>query len=781
VGFWTFPVSIFLPNSGLDPSWVIGVNLATINNFQFGNDLIFTFGILGFLGQSLVLNYNLWIMSIIFSIFSHFLFVIALYLLLKYFSARWYYYIFFIPILIIILPLMASYWAILISVSIFLYLILLQKGQTKNVFFNLIICGILLEVDSLIKFDMLWNSLYLLLGFFIITFLLKRDVWQGVVLLGSYAVSFFAVWVIMRQHISNIIPYFFGGFEFTKGYTEAMAIPGPFWQVFLGLSSIILLLIVGIFFLFRKNKEGIVFLVLNLVILFSSFKSGFVRHDDHILEFLWAFALFFGFFLVLLASATKNHDNKTFVYIIIVFITVNIGILMALTYITAPWVLENNVIAQGSSHELTLQLMSNQTYFDKLVNQQKEMIMKDYSVNASLLKSIDNSSIDIFPWDIALCWAYGLNWTPRPVFQSYSAYTTYLDTSNSQYYSDQVRSPEKIFYAYKSIDGRYPLFDEPKTFRTLLNNYSYAGESGTFIFLNRSVNPIENKEIAIGSITSTIGEPIQIPTYDGEIFGNITIKYSMQGNILKTVYKPAPLYVRFHLKNGFVSPKYRLISGTASDGLFLSHYVTDTDTLAWIFQGHLINDITNITIQTDRPSDYQSEVSVQFIAIPHRITPTSSDLVYQEFLINKGNPEGTSEQTSVNYALKSIAGEIKPAIYEDAAIGGSQISVNNQLIPRNASLSFGIALDSQTWSPDKGDGVEYQVYVNSVTPENLIFSKYIDPKHNFDERKWNEYNVNLSNYAGQNVTLIFSTLPGPNNDTSWDWAWWGDMKIEKDI
>jgi len=263
-----------------------------------------------------------------------------------------------------------------------------------------------------------------------------------------------------------------------------------------------------------------------------------------------------------------------------------------------------------------------------LVNEQKEKIKKDYSVNVTLINSIDNSSVDIFPWDIALCWAYDLNWTPRPVFQSYTAYTPYLDTINSQHFSDPTISPQKILYSYESIDNRYPLFDEPKTFRTIINNYTYADESGGFILLNRSLDQIENKEVDLGTSTAKMGVPIKIPSYNGQIFGNVTIKYSLLGDLMNIIYKPAPVYVSFQLKNGFHSPKYRLIPNIASDGLYLSQYVSDTDTLAWIFQGHQINNVDSIIIESDQPSDYTSDIYVQFAGIPHTMTHSSSDLVY---------------------------------------------------------------------------------------------------------------------------------------------------------
>jgi hypothetical protein len=393
-----------------------------------------------------------------------------------------------------------------------------------------------------------------------------------------------------------------------------MAIPGPFLQVCIGLLSILILLTLCLFFLIWKNNEGIVFLVLNLMILFSAFKSGFVRHDVHILEFLGVFTIYFGILLVLLLNSTNNYDKKA-VYPLITLIIVCIGLFIAITYITAPWVLQFNVVTHGPSDELTLQLLGNQTYFDRLVNEQKEKIKNEYQVNATLINSIDNSSVDIFPWDIALCWAYDLDWTPRPVFQSYTVYTTYLDTINSQHFINPTLSPQKILYSYESIDNRYPLFEEPETFRTILDNYSYIGKSGSFYLLNRTTNLKKRTSTNISITIARMGDEVQIPPFNGEIFGDIDIRYSTLGDILKILYKPAPVYIRFHLINGETSQSYRLIPDTAKDGLFLSQYIPDQNMVPDLFQGKITNNIKSISIDSDSPEEYSQNIIIHFTGI----------------------------------------------------------------------------------------------------------------------------------------------------------------------
>lgn len=108
----------------------------------------------------------------------------------------------------------------------------------------------------------------------------------------------------------------------------------------------------------------------------------------------------------------------------------------------------------------------------------------------------------------------------------------------------------------------------------------------------------------------------------------------------------------------------------------------------------------------------------------------------------------------------------------------SIIEFEKKQIPQNAILKFDIALDPNSWSPYKGDGVTFEIYIRENGTKKQIFSKYIDPKHNRDERKWNFNEVDLSEYGGKNVTIIFSTLAGPKNNSAWDIAWWGEPRIQ---
>lgn len=104
----------------------------------------------------------------------------------------------------------------------------------------------------------------------------------------------------------------------------------------------------------------------------------------------------------------------------------------------------------------------------------------------------------------------------------------------------------------------------------------------------------------------------------------------------------------------------------------------------------------------------------------------------------------------------------------------------NLKIPKGTSfLNFSIGLNPEIFSPQKGDGVGFHIYILENNKEQELFSKYIDPKNNPCERKWFEENISLKQWAGKDVTLLFSTDPGPLNNEAWDWAYWGSIYLAK--
>ena len=95
---------------------------------------------------------------------------------------------------------------------------------------------------------------------------------------------------------------------------------------------------------------------------------------------------------------------------------------------------------------------------------------------------------------------------------------------------------------------------------------------------------------------------------------------------------------------------------------------------------------------------------------------------------------------------------------------------------QKASLEFAIALNPTAWK-EAGDGVTFKILARSENgAESEIYSRYIDPKRDPDQRRWIDERVDLSRFQGQPTQFIFRTDPGPNNNTYFDWSIWGNPK-----
>ncbi|MDR2057286.1 MAG: hypothetical protein LBP83_03200, partial [Dysgonamonadaceae bacterium] len=223
--------------------------------------------------------------------------------------------------------------------------------------------------------------------------------------------------------------------------------------------------------------------------------------------------------------------------------------------------------------------------------------------------------VDVFPYDIALLYAYDLNWSPRPVFQSYSAYTPVLDQINASHF-EKDNAPDNILYSYASIDKRYPLFDEPAVFRTLLKNYEVQ-TLDNYLILQRRTEKITYDSIPVGSGICPIGTLIDIPQCPGQhIYCNIDISTHFGGKLISLFYKPAFIYIDFYIKEQPEPIEYTFIRRLGTEGLFISKYVTDLSDICSIFEGNYEQDIAKIRIRVNHNFSYKPDMKYEFYAAP---------------------------------------------------------------------------------------------------------------------------------------------------------------------
>lgn len=514
IGIWTLPWPYYLPAPGLDASWIIGIYKATADNLQFGPDIAFTLGPLGFLLPQYYIDPELWFISLIFAIFVHFFFIYSIALLMVKYSSTWKEYILIAPILIFSIPSLKEY-GLLISTGIIFYLVAADKLDKKYGHYLITLASFLLAIVSLIKFNMTMLSVSIILLFLLICLYnkeLKKYWYIPIIYLAFFAV----LWKMTGQLLINVPIYLFNSYQLSSGY-NAMALRGPDEEVLKGLVSLIFIIILFSYSLIKKVKNLFIFIFLNSGMFFLAFKHGFVRHDLHVLGFMATYAILF----ICIYIIYEKNRKPLFKYISL-FLSL---LLVTSIYSLSPGLIDDNVLQKVPTYESTFSLISNPSYQMQVLENSKNSIKQYYPLDDKTIIYLNNKSMDIFPWDIALVWAYNFTWSPRPVFHSYGAYTEELDSLNAQHFSKE-KAPQVVLYAFKSIDGRYPIFDEPATFAAILKNYTFVKRSGEFLILNH--DPKENTpmmEHDLGTVKGVIGQPIKIPEYSsGYVYGQIQLE-----------------------------------------------------------------------------------------------------------------------------------------------------------------------------------------------------------------------------------------------------------------
>lgn len=122
----------------------------------------------------------------------------------------------------------------------------------------------------------------------------------------------------------------------------------------------------------------------------------------------------------------------------------------------------------------------------------------------------------------------------------------------------------------------------------------------------------------------------------------------------------------------------------------------------------------------------------------------------------------------------------RTVLYEHPVESGKTEIVYQVDVPENGALRFSIALSPEVWTPARGDGVSFQLFIASVDGSEegkLAFVRYINPKSNPNDRRWRNFLVDLSHWAGKTVNISLITEAGPANDWTDDWAGWSDLQM----
>lgn len=573
------PFSPNMPWESLDPSWVYGMNEAVAQGMSFGKDIVFTFGPYASIytktyhpATDQLMIWGAFYLAISFAIAAY----------LNFRMTGW-------PLKLALLAVLSAvmyrldalffFYPMLVGVQVYHLAISFDSKRDAGIAESALRIALFAPFGllPLIKGSALIACAAI--SVLSIALLAKRGRWKLCILIGlTPLVSLVIFWTLSGQPLIGLANYFTGLLPIVSGYTEAMASNGDPKEYMLYTVAVAAFVVLLLREAQGSAYDKMVVVLIFLCILFLGFKAGFVRHDGH--------AIASGT-MILLGALLAGTLLTTRGSLALLF-----ACLVAWIYIDAAHI-------KTSSHSIKENIKN--TYASAWAGlkqriQDPEAFARSFEVRVNELNKRGaipklNGSVDIYSYDQSYLIASGNKWSPRPILQSYSAYTAKLAELNKMHLVSESR-PDNIIFKVQPIDGRLPSLEDGASWPVLLSNYEPASFSEGYLFLKSRNPPSQAHEEPrkIGGGVYSLGEQINLPNSDAPLFVRVNIRKSFLGAVLNTLFKPSQLVIKLTMHNG-VTRDYRIIAGMSESGFVVSPLIENTEELGLLFSGvNYLND-----------------------------------------------------------------------------------------------------------------------------------------------------------------------------------------------
>ena len=457
--------------------WEPVMSYAATHHLQWGRDIVFTYGPLGFLTTDYYWGGYFWPILLWAFGFSLFLTIVLMRFLERVASP-------IRVVLCVLLPwLTVPHWEDLGIDPIYLFAIAVigvaSLPDKRPSLPSLAVLGAALGCLSLTKFTFCLYSIFTLLTV-VTTQGLNRHWRAAGVITGSLVSSFLAAWLLAGQNVCNIGRWFQHGAQIAGAYSSAMAIVPPASEMIRGvlLSLGLLGLLLAQWLNAGKLLNQFPKVLLLAVGIFLAWKEGFVRADLHINVFLLYAFVIAAMMPALLGVAWKK--NSAFLPL-----TLATMILALLPY--TPLSAKYMVAAKdGLLPKLTdtVTAVFAPLRLRHLLDAQLES-MRQANRLPKIAAIVGDAPVGVLNYDQDVAILNGFNYRPHPVFQNYAAHTPELERMNSAFF-DSPAAPEFLLWRFGTIDRRFPTLDDGRIILNVLADYSPVLKEDKYVLWKRN-------------------------------------------------------------------------------------------------------------------------------------------------------------------------------------------------------------------------------------------------------------------------------------------------------
>ena len=546
------------PGPGLGPSWAAGLQMAVDQHLNFGTQAIWTYGPLGFLTVPGFWEPTLGELGFLYAVLLRLCITVAVYRRLRQTLGR-----------------IAAFLVCLVAVSV--GFAMGMAGACELVLLGLVPAWILeirpaghratvlaaafgafAGVEMLVKVSVGFTAVVMIAILAVALPGRRRD--HALAAAAAFVVTLLVLWAAADQAFSALPHYLLASLQVTAGYKQAMGTTDPAlaWQY----SAALLGLAAGVWAALRVSRDQSArrrygLLAVWCMFWFGTFSEGFIRHDPPHADVFFG-ALLLGSFCFRWERRDRGVMVAAAATLTVLALAVqSVGIGADLTPLPNLRAFVSNAAgALKPSRESAIEQAGRLS------------IEANEPIESSSLALLKGRTVAAYPYEIAQIWAYGLKWDPFPVLQSYSAYTTALDSDDATFLT-QRQAPQRIILGTQpAIDNRIGSFDEGLMMRAMLCRYTVLQVTATYAVLGRIANRCTAPARLVKSVRADWGVQVPVPAPPrGHWIVYVRINGTAAAGLERLVslfYKPPERFIQ--LNSGFLN---RLVTGTADDGLLL--------------------------------------------------------------------------------------------------------------------------------------------------------------------------------------------------------------------
>jgi hypothetical protein len=549
--FWVgLAVSLFfggtpalaLSYAGLDISWVLALNVGRADGFQFGRDMIFTYGPWGYLDHPAPVGSGHVLVALVYSV----LIVSTLYAA-SYTAVRLGWDLGPTPSAITATVVTAILSAIsepstlavaACGLAALVYTIRRAEGAAHKGVVTLlpvlsaVAAGLLVQVKLSVGVAVGVVAFLTALGDLSV-FSVRRLLLDTLASGAAFVASFVAFWLLAGQQLQWLPEWVRGSIEIVRGYPEAMASEreDPLAGYLVALTLTVFVIVQCVRLARRVGvRRTLVPALLAAVLGQFAFKAAFIRHDDHEFTFFTVLAA-----ALLGIAPLARHRTAAVVAVVAALVMVVPGL---------DW-----LDPRGARNEwrTALQIALVDSSADTYDANAKNQALASYQLNPDLVNAIADHPVAVDPAESALAIDYNFNWRPWPVMQAYSAYTPFLDRLNAR--AARTAPPDQLVLRNptNSIDGRNPRWETPAYLLVLACNYTQEFSDGVTWSLMKHDEPRCGRPHEVSTVSLDAGETATVPTPGPDELVVASFEPEADGlaaRLVKAVLKdPSPLIV----------------------------------------------------------------------------------------------------------------------------------------------------------------------------------------------------------------------------------------------